>query len=348
MIFIPWTEIALFHNIRKFLTIDPTGWWASQKMEKVAYKCKVKLHGTNAAVQVHLDGTVQAQSRGGLLSLENDNAGFARWVTSTCMELPKAPVQPDYWKNAKGHIIYGEWIGPGIQKGVAVNEIPKKCFAVFAARPLNEDGTPGEQVIVEPWNLEALVMDVPDTYVLPWYTGSRHGSDTIFSTFYLNPPQESQGLTDDLETINQWVDKIENEDPWVQATFGVQGTGEGLVFYPTDFTNYSDFCNLVFKAKGEAHKNIKTASPVQLNPESAASIDGFVDLVLTTARLEQGAGVVGGFEQKLTGQFVNWCLADVEKECQDELEASGLTFEQVKKTLSTKARTWYLNECKTR
>ena len=44
----------------------------------------------------------------------------------------------------------------------------------------------------------------------------------------------------------------------------------------------------------------------------------------------------------------NWCVDDVEKECQDELEASGLTFEQVKKPLGIKARAWYLNECKTR
>lgn len=344
-LFIPWTEIESFHNVRKFLKKDPTGWWGEQHVKSIAYKCKVKLHGTNSAVQVYSDGTLQAQSRNSFITPEKDNAGFARWVESTCCKFGE---HPDYWNSARSHIIYGEWVGSGIQKGVAVSEIPKKCFAVFAARTLNEAGEPGEELIVEPRDLMALTDGIPDVYVLPWYTGSRYGSDTIFSTFHMNPIVESDGLTSDLETINHWVDKIEAEDPWVQETFGVKGTGEGLVFYPANFTNYSDFCNLVFKAKGEKHKNIKTGSAVQLNPETASSIDGFVELVLTTARLEQGAGVVGGFEQKLTGQLVNWCVADVEKECQDELEASGLTFEQVKKPLSTKARTWYLNECKTR
>jgi hypothetical protein len=72
-------------------------------------------------------------------------------------------------------------------------------------------------------------------------------------------------------------------------------------------------------------------------------------MVCTEARLEQGAATVapGGslaFDKKLTGRFVDWIKADVQKEAQDELAAAGLDWEQVQKHLTVKARTWYLSK----
>lgn len=218
----------------------------------------------------------------------------------------------------------------GIQRGVAISEIPKKVFAVFAARPLDGSDT----LIVEPAELTKLVSGIPDTYVLPWYEQSID----------INWRQTDDDLTKAIVPINQWVLDIEANDPWVEKTFGVKGTGEGLVFYPTSTPHlgWSSFQNLVFKAKGEKHKNIKTAAPAQVSAEAAASIDAFVELVLTTARLEQGATAVGGYDLKNTGKFVQWCLKDVEKETQDELDASGLSWKDVSKPLSDRARTWYV------
>jgi hypothetical protein len=121
-----------------------------------------------------------------------------------------------------------------------------------------------------------------------------------------------------------------------------------LVFYPTSTPHlgWESYQNLVFKAKGEAHKNIKTAAPAQVSASVAADIDSFVELVLTEARLEQGARTValtpGSYDQKQTGKFVAWCVTDVEKETKDEMEASGLTWKQVEKPVSARARTWYL------
>lgn len=330
--FMAWPEIEGFHNIRKFIRVDPNEWFRAKEQlsgtSTVAYKAKVKLHGTNAAVQVHEDGQVIAQSRTNILSIQNDNAGFARWVES----------QKEAWLEAKGFIVYGEWAGPGIQKGVAISEIPKKVFVVFAARPMNGSDT----LVIEPSQLIGLVEYIPDVYVLPWYD----------HTIDIDWRQSDEDLTKSTTEINKWVLSVETSDPWVRDTFKVHGTGEGLVFYPTSnpHLGWENFQNLVFKAKGEAHKNIKTGAPAQVNAEAAVSIDAFVELVLTEARLEQGARTValtpGSYDQKQTGKFVAWCVADVSKETKDEMEASGLTWKQVEKPISTRARTWYLEKAR--
>lgn len=355
MTFMAWPEIESFHNIRKFIRVDPTDWFRNHELlsgtSTVTYRCKVKLHGTNAAVQVHPDGTLVPQSRTNTLTGGNDNAGFAKWVMS----------QQDAWRGpleltaAPGWIVYGEWCGPGIQKGVALAEIPRRIFAVFAARLLDDS----DRLIVEPDELALLVRGVADAYILPWYDQPAGPClDTrIACKIDVNWRATDEDVTKAIAPINDWIMAIEANDPWVEYTFGVKGTGEGLVFYPhsTPHLGWENFQNLTFKAKGEAHKNIKTAAPVQVNAETVANVDSFVELVLTTARLEQGARSVGGFDltqgmttydMKLTGKFVAWCLADVQKETQDELEASKLDWKQVQKPLSDKARAWYLLKSK--
>ena len=233
--FIPWTEIESFHNIRKFMKAYPEN---LNSNNTVLYRSKVKLHGTNAAVQVVPGGTLIAQSRSSEISVTNDNAGFARWVASH---------NPMDWHLAEGLVIFGEWCGPGVQKGVAISEIPQKIFAVFAARRLDQSDT----LIVEPEELAGLVNGIKDVYVLPWY------NEEVLSVDWTLPSEE---LVASTSIINGWVNAVEENDPWVENTFNVKGTGEGLVFYPvsSEHLGNKNFNNLVFKAKGEKHKNIKT------------------------------------------------------------------------------------------
>jgi len=112
---ISWPEIEGFHNVRKSVQKFPELLGGSTTVE---YRAKVKLHGTNAAVQVRGD-KVLAQSRTQIIGPGGDNAGFAAWVESNQEE----------WKAAaagKPMIFFGEWCGPGIMKGVAINKIPSK------------------------------------------------------------------------------------------------------------------------------------------------------------------------------------------------------------------------------
>lgn len=321
MTFVAWTEIESFHNVRKFMKAYPEN---LNNNSAVLYRSKVKLHGTNAAVQVHLDGTVVAQSRSAEISVANDNAGFARWLAST---------NPQDWSAAKGLIIFGEWCGPGVQKGVAISQVPQKIFVVFAARLLNDE----DSLIADPDYLQGLVNNIPNVYVLPWY------NDEALTVDWNLPSEE---LVQTTSIINGWVNAVEENDPWVESTFNVKGTGEGLVFYPVsqEHLGNKNFNNLVFKAKGEKHKNIKTASPAQVNPEHADTVNQFVDLVLTEARLEQGAAE--NYDMKNIGKFLAWISTDVQKETQDELEASQLTWAQVSKAITNKARAWYVEKSK--
>ncbi|WP_125911119.1 RNA ligase family protein [Mycobacteroides chelonae] len=80
-----------------------------------------KIDGTNACVIVTEDGQVGAQSRNRLITPENDNAGFARWVDENQGQLLH-DLGPGYH--------YGEWWGSGIQRGYGLSNGEKR-FSLF-------------------------------------------------------------------------------------------------------------------------------------------------------------------------------------------------------------------------
>jgi hypothetical protein len=136
----------------------------------------------------------------------------------------------------------------------------------------------------------------------------------------------------------------------VKRTFGVTGLGEGLVFYPVASLDGSaistapeELALLMFKAKGEKHRTANTKMAVQVDASVVASVDEFVALMVTEARLAQGLSTVcpEGSDIRAMGKFLAWVAADVEKESKAELEASNLTWEQVSKAVQAKARDWF-------
>lgn len=98
------------------------------------------------------------------------------------------------------------------------------------------------------------------------------------------------------------------------------------------------------------------------------TVDAFAELALTEARLEQGARAILGehkhkdalsclwcttgalttesFDMKNLGKFIQWISGDVQKETQDEMEASNLTWKQVEKAVTARAREWYKTKAK--
>ncbi len=83
-----------------------------------------KIDGTNAAVIIVDDGMngiiVGAQSRTKLITPNDDNFGFARWVEENQVELTKL---------GPGHH-FGEWWGSGIQRGYGLPKGEKR-FSLF-------------------------------------------------------------------------------------------------------------------------------------------------------------------------------------------------------------------------
>lgn len=291
----------------------------------------VLVHNSNAGIRI-FNNEVLPQSRTQFIDEKNDNAGFARWVNSNI----------EYWRALsidKEITVYGEWCGPGIMKGTAINKIPNKVFAVFAimiGSVNSEEEENSNTLIVEPSEIETILKNKPkDVYVISWEPNSFEVS---FS---------KDDLQKTVDSINKLVEQTEPCDPWIKETFNVEGISEGIVYYPIDTVSTRKlFSNLAFKAKGEQHKVVATKQSVQIDPEVAKSIDEFANLFVTPQRVEQGKEFVGSYDMKLTGNFLKWFLADVKKESVAELETSQLSWEDVSSVIQNKARLMFVTECK--
>lgn len=335
---INWPSITSFHNVRKSTATYPH---ILNGNHKVTYRGKCKLHGTNSGIQFTGDDVV-AQSRTTILKDGADNAGFAAWVN----EHKEAFLKEN--QHLKGYTIFGEWIGPGINKGCAVHLIDNKSFAVFAMIKRNPAFTEDVMEVQEydfiadpaiiKGHLLGLLDSVPNIFILPWHTEEVE----------IDWNSSGEDLKPVVEGLNAAVNLVEACDPWVKETFGKEGVGEGIVYYPRSrgHMGRDNFSNLGFKAKGEKHKIVKAKAAVTIDPAVAASVVEFVDMVVTDARLDQGVQEAcgGEYDIKKVGPFIGWISKDCAKECQDELKASGLEWKQVSKDVARKARTWYIGK----
>jgi len=329
IIFYDFPSIELFHNVVRFSEAFP-----DTVSKPLTYRGKVKLHGTCSGIRI-VNKEVQAMSRTQFITPENDNAGFAKFVEETKQFWSQQNCDED----DNDITVFGEWCGPGIMGRTAINQIPNKVFAIFCVMVgVGETGL----MVVDPHEIELFLGGVPpNTYILPWEGES-------FSVNFLDRPS----LQETANMLNGVVARLEPCDPWVKATFGKDGICEGIVYYPIDEPELSraKFTNFAFKAKGEAHKAAKTKEAVQVDPEVLKSIEGFVTMFVTEVRLEQALAslnqMVGGAIMKNVPLFLAWIEGDVVKESADELEASGLEWDQVKRAVQGAARTWYIAKMK--
>lgn len=317
---VSWGSIELLHNtVRTLSHLAEQG----HPFPVVTYRAKVKLHGTNCAVQVSDhdlssgdERGVVAQSRTHQLSPEADYKGFAAWTR----------VHAAFWRSRPAGVVFGEWCGPGVEKGMAISRAPTKLFCVFAIQ--------ADRMITEPDEIEVFLKSSdapPELHVLPWE------GDPITIDF-----GSRESLEEAAKVLSDRVAEIEHEDPWVKRVLGISGLGEGLVLYPTQPTPHDPA--LMFKAKGEKHRTAGTKVAVTVDAAVASSIDEFVALMVTDARLEQGLATAcdGTRDPKRTGAFLTWIATDVRKESVAELEASNLAWAQVEKAVAARARTWFL------
>lgn len=93
-----------------------------------------KIDGTNAQIYIAPDGIYKAGSRTRWLTLENDNFGFAAWVEKWHDELIDGLGPGRH---------FGEWWGPGIQRGYGLRT---KRFSLFNVTRWGEGGTKEENL----------------------------------------------------------------------------------------------------------------------------------------------------------------------------------------------------------
>jgi len=327
---VKWPAIELLHNVLRNLQGIAEHVGAEYKPPVVSYCAKVKLHGTNAAIQI-AGGRITAQSRKCILTPEvKDNKGFRAWVEKN----------RDYWEQYLGApkplTFFGEWCGPGVQRGMAVSKLDRKIFVVFGVQVGFDHEA---EMVTEPGVIETLCSQPhPDVFILPWY-----------SSYVEIDFGSSESLEKNARFMAGCVRRVEAEDTWVKETFGISGVGEGLVWYPVSCGNgdplpwYLPAHELMFKTKGEKHSVVQQKAPVQIAPEVAESIEGFVEMFVTEARCEQILGEVFGDEaptKRGTGLFLKAFNADVIKESEAELEVAGLEWKQVAKGIAEAARKW--------
>lgn len=97
-----------------------------------------KLDGTNAAVLVLDDGTVAAQSRKRLITPDDDNFGFARWVADNAGALTDILGPGRH---------FGEWWGAGIQRRYGLDHKRFSLFNTARYADLPEDVIDGLGVV---------------------------------------------------------------------------------------------------------------------------------------------------------------------------------------------------------
>lgn len=315
-----------FHKIGQFHdAVSYARRHAERYAEPVTFTGTVKLHGTNAGVRIGPDG-YEPQSRNRTLTADSDNMGWYAFATRPAVKDVLTEIAGAYHARYGADVvtIFGEWSGPGIQKGVALNDIPARMFVVFAI------AVDGEYVPV--WS-EARYDDV----------GVRWAGDVPAYRIVIDLLDSGSCMVAS-GAMGELVDAVEAICPWGKV-FGVDGIGEGIVWAPV---GRLDETEIWFKTKGQAHRKSapRKKGPPAFTPEHLDSAREFVDMMLTDARLEQGLEVLREMghpiEMRSTGHYLKWVGQDVSTEGAGHLEASGLDWKPVSRMVSQRARLFFV------
>ncbi len=307
----------------------------------VAFRGTVKLHGSNASV-VCLPEGLQPQSRNRTLELGTDNLGFAGFVLDPSRAAAirtlegelRAAIGITELGADRPLVLFGEWIGPGVQKRVGICDLPARQWVLFAVATLDE-GAEHKR-----W------------FPLPEF-GERYAEQGIYSV--ADAPSwtvsldfgDRAALELGADAIEELTNRVDGRCPWA-ARFGIEGVGEGIVWTPQG-AHFGD-SDLLFKSKGKQHQ-ITRRDPgskrkaAALDPEQLANVEVFVIFAVTEARLEQGFEVLAeaglSVEMRNLGAYLKWLGNDVRRECAAELEVNGLEWGQVSRAVTNAGKSCF-------
>lgn len=284
----------------------------------------VKIHGTNASVVFYRNGDYQIQSRSRIISVESDNHGFAMFVEQRLDAFKRiADRVLNEYTDADFVVIYGEFAGENIQKGVAVQELPKQFYA-FEIRI-------GKLPDVNLGLVDHVLREI-DLFDHDKQIFSIMEFDNKFIDIDLNKTPQHY-----IEQLLKDVEYVENECP-VAKRFGVSGIGEGIVLK----CSVGNETHRI-KVKGEKHTTSKVKSLTSnISPEELKKRVVFVDAVITENRVKQAIDFIR--EQNLpvdkssTGAAMRWIVNDVHTEEKEEIVAAGFDAKRLNSALSAKAR----------
>ena len=294
-----------------------------------------KLHGTNFGICYNEIDGIWAQSRENIITPLKDNAGAAFFVEANkdvFMELFNEVIDK-YSIDTKTHTIalYAEWVGKGIQKGVAISNLDKSAFIIglkVVSHPTGDEDKPKGV-----WYDHSFLKRNESKI----YNINDYGTYTIDIDF--NDPSAS------METLNSMLEGVENECP-VSKVFGHSGIGEGIVFVCADGNDIYRF-----KHKGEKHSKaskVKVLAPV--DNEKQNKIIEVVNQVCKGWRLEQMFEKTfdfmngGQMDVKQMGTFIKNVNTDIIKEEIDIIAAAGLTPKDINSKVSEVCRAYFFEK----
>lgn len=285
-------------------------------LPRLTFYGSVKLHGTNADIGFTEDGEMWAQSRSMILTPEADHMGFEAWVRDNANTIPAL----------KSSVVFGEWCGGNIQKGVALGQLPKMFvpFAVVSTHPMNPGRwwTPAEMKSFFFHSGLRCIYDFPNwTRVIDF-----------------NRPEEYQN------ELGELTQNVEAECP-VGKELGVSGVGEGIVWWAEPREDFNTQ-GLIFKVKGEKHSETKVKTLAPVDVEKIENVRVLVDTIVTPHRLEKRLAAMNeeghATDIRNTGIFIKNVTTDVMKEEKDTIEASGLPITEVMQRVVGTAKQWYM------
>jgi hypothetical protein len=283
-----------------------------------------KLHGTNAAICFYADGSFYCQSRENVIDEITDNAGFAHWAHKGGHKIFDC-IKQQFETDTKLVVVYGEWCGGSIQKGVALNELPK-MFVVFGLKVVN---TLDERQ----WHDASYIQD----HAINVYNIAEAPSYTI--EVDLERPDKA------IEQMTSLVDVIDAECPFAKL-FGISGIGEGLVFRQSGEHSFGN----AFKVKGEKHsvskiKKIPTVDVVKMD-----NLQQAVQTHIHEDRLQQIYDKIVLTEADKVPQniapFIKNLVEDAWEEEGDAIRASDLSRKEFGAAVSKVAARWFQNKLK--
>ncbi|TEY75894.1 hypothetical protein BOTCAL_0063g00270 [Botryotinia calthae] len=194
----------------------------TRRVRSIPVTGTVKLHGTHGDIRITADDTIYLQTRNSdALTPALDSLKFLDFMQPARMEIlvlkkqfysrfmklnPKVKINDEH-----PLIIAGEWIGPKIQKDVAVSALPDRYFVIISVSINNE------------WQPDEPYSDIENESI-HIVNISRGG--------FFHETIELKNSEPAFAKMQALADAVEKECPFAK-TFGLIGLGEGIVWKPS-------------------------------------------------------------------------------------------------------------------
>jgi hypothetical protein len=301
----------------------------------ISFSGTVKLHGTHSDLVIYSDDTIRIQSRNRLsLDTVHDNYGVAASILplrTETLEL-RNRFRERFLELNPGEeiddgfplIIAGEWIGPGVQKSVAIEKLPKKYFVILSIS-INNAWLPNEGY-----------GDISNESV-EIYNISRGG--TFSEILDVNDTEAF------MERAMALTLAVEKECPFAKS-FGLSGVGEGIVWKAAHPLGSSS--RFWMKTKGPLHRVVDRDSlkkAVAARGDNKTKAKAFAEAATTVQRLEQAWDYLVEMEiarnKKGLGDFMRWLNNDIEVEEKKEIADLNVNKHTLRKEMQFIGKAYY-------